>query len=88
MGLENYTKDSGAAPREKTKENRLWSNIKTTFCLHNFVFWALTISVSVAVTAFGRKQKALAAVLQDLFWFNLILSRIKFLAIYYSDTRR
>lgn len=87
--LGNYMQDSGAAPYEKTKENRLWSNIKSAIYESNFAFYAATIFFSCMLSVFGWTFDALATIPKDLFLLYSILpvsNAIRFISVLLGDS--
>lgn len=87
--LGNYMENSGAAPYEKTKENRMWSNIKSAIFKSNFVFYISTICFASLFSFFGRKSKIFSFIPKDLFWLYLMVSVtsiLRFMTIMLGDS--
>lgn len=71
--LGNYTMDSGAAPLEKTAENRLWTKLKTHLYGTGLAFYIPVIMLAIFFGIFGRKISSLHNIPSDLFYVYLIL---------------
>lgn len=57
MDYGNYLINSGAKPREKTKVNRLWYNIKQYLYKSDFFFYIMVIFISLGMVCYCVKNK-------------------------------
>ncbi len=88
VGLGNYMKASGAVPKEKTRENRLWSNIKTWFYGSGIAFYLLIIVISLIVIGVGILN-GIYSMPKDLFLIYLMLpisNVLRFITVMLGDS--
>lgn len=63
MDYGNYMKSSGAEPREKTRKNRIWFNIKTHLYQSDFFFYMIVILVSFGVIYLGVTKEYITRII-------------------------
>lgn len=85
----NYMKSSGAEPREKTKKNRLWYNIKTHLYQSDFSFYIIVILVSLGMIYLGVTKAYLTRIIpKDVFMVYTLLpigNILRFIAVILGD---
>lgn len=65
--LGNYMKETGAAPKEKTSENKLWYNIRGHLYRSNFAFYIGIIIFSICLCIYALRSPILKNIPNDLF---------------------
>lgn len=87
--LGNYTIDSGAAPQEKTEENKLWTKLKTHIYGVGLAFYLPVILLALFFGIFGRKIRLLHNIPPDLFYVYLVLpvsNVLRFVTVMLGDS--
>lgn len=87
--LGNYTIDSGAAPHQKTAENKLWSNLKTKIYGVGLGFYLPVVMLALFFGIFGRRIRLLRKIPSDLFYVYLVLPMsnvLRFVTIMLGDS--
>lgn len=85
--LGNYMEESGAAPVEKTTQNRLWYNVKTILYRSSFLFYISVIIVAISLIAFGLTNTSVN-IAKDLFLIYAILpcsNILRYLTVIFGD---
>lgn len=89
--LGNYLKESGASPKEKTKENKLWSQLKSLFYGTGIVFYLLVITIAIIISLFGYKINAFMAIpnrkaLFKIYTFLPLSNMLRFFTVILGDS--
>lgn len=87
--LGNYMQSSGAAGQEKTKENRIWYNLKNIIYAHNLYFYIAVVLIALIFALMGSKIKAFSDIPRDLFYIYACLpiaNILRFVTVLLGDS--